>query len=317
MNLLVLGGSVFLGRHVVDAACADGHAVTVFNRGRTATPERGDVDRLIGDRDGDVSMLEGRAFDAVIDCSGYTPVQLERTAAALGDLVSHYLFVSSISVYRACPSGIVFDESTARLDGDEGYGPQKARSEDAITSAMRGSVTIVRPGLIVGPHDPTGRFTYWPRRMHEGGEVVAPGRADRPAQIIDVRDLAAWCVRLVADAPGRVLHGVGPCSTMGAMLEGVARGVDADARLRWFDDATLEAAGVAPWTGLPLWLPEHDAEAGGLMMADDTQARAAGLVCRSIEDTSRATLEWVMSPDASEPRAVTTLARARERELLG
>ncbi len=319
MKLLVLGGTLFLGRHIVDAACAAGHAVTIFHRGLTKARRTDGVEVLHGDRNGDVGALEGRHFDAVIDCSGFTPAQLERTGTLLAHQVDHYLFVSSISAYRAFPPRVVFDESAPLHAGDEGYGPQKARAEEAIAAAIPGRVTIVRPGLIVGPDDPTARFTYWPRRIARGGDVLVPGRPERPVQIVDARDLAAWCVRLAGEAAGRVLHGVGPSLTMQAMQAAIARGIGAGARpaqLHWTSDAWLLAQHVEPWTELPLWLPEDDAEFGGMLLADDRRAVEAGLVCRPVEDTARDTLAWARSPDAAEPKAVATLTQEREAALL-
>src|SRR5688572_2368159 len=163
MKLLVLGGTVFVGRHIVDAARARGHEVTLFNRGRQNPALFADLEQLRGDRNGDVTALRGRRFDAVIDLSGYTAPQVRATAETLVGNVAHYLFVSTISVYARYAPG--WDEDTRTFDGDEGYGPQKARAEEALAALLPGRLTRVRPGLIVGPYDPTDRFTYWPRRV--------------------------------------------------------------------------------------------------------------------------------------------------------
>jgi len=178
MKLLVLGGTVFLGRHVVAQALAACHEVTLLHRGRRGVGLFPAARTLIGDRDGDLSALDGLDFDAVIDCSGYTAEQLKRSTMALA-AVPQYLFVSSISVGAAFPPGHPYDEDLPRLDGDEGYGQGKARAEDALLAARPGRAAIVRPGLIVGPHDPTGRFTHWPLRVAQGGEVLASGRPER------------------------------------------------------------------------------------------------------------------------------------------
>ena len=316
MKLLVLGGTVFLGRHVVDAALDAGHRVTTFNRGLSPAPGVAGVERLVGDRDGDLAALADRSFDAVLDCSGYTPDQLRRSGACLAGRVGHYLFVSSRSVYRALGPDAEQDEAAPLLQGEEGYGALKARSEEAIRALLPGRVTIVRPGLIAGPYDPTGRFTYWPLRIARGGDVLAPGRPARPVQWIDARDLAAWCVRRV-EGPAAGIHDVvGATTTMLELLEAAVRVTGSAARLHWMPDDRLLANGVEPWTGMPLWIPEDDARFGGLMRGQDARAVAAGLTCRPIEDTILATLAWALGPSAATPRAVATLPAAREAELL-
>lgn len=318
MHLLLIGGTVFLGRHIVEAALAAGHRVTLFNRGRSAPGLFAQVGSVLGDRDTPegLAALQGRRFDAVIDTCGYRPGQMTAMAAALAPSEAPYLFVSSISVVRGFPPHARYDEGALRLDGDEGYGALKARCEDAIAAAWRGPLCIVRPGLIVGPHDPTGRFTYWPERVARGGEVLAPGRPERPVQWIDARDLAAWCLRLAQARTAGVFHAVGPNLPMATLLEACRRVANPAASFRWMDDAALLAAGVEPWTGLPLWLPEDDPDHGGMLLADDTRARAAGLVTRPVEDTVRATLAWRQGDGRELQPKVTTLSPGREAELL-
>ena len=317
MKLLVLGGTVFLGRHVVAAACAAGHDVTIFHRGLSGAPDPTlAVEVLRGDRDGDVSALADRSFDAVIDCSGYTPAQMRRVGEALGDRVGHYLFVSSRSVYRDFPPGVDVGDGAPLQDGDDGYGALKVRSEEAIAALMPGRTTVVRPGLIVGPYDPTGRFTYWPLRLRAGGDVLAPGRPDRQVQFVDARDLAQWMVALVAGPPSGVFDVVGPSMTMAALLADVQAVTGGDVRLHWVDDDVLLANGVQPWTELPLWIPEIDIAFGGLMHGSDVRARRAGLETRPVVDTIRDTLRWATSPDAQTPRAVATMQSQHEQLLL-
>ncbi|MBK6595550.1 MAG: NAD-dependent epimerase/dehydratase family protein [Burkholderiales bacterium] len=316
MKLLVLGGTVFLGRHVVEAALAAGCEVTLLNRGNREPAFAAAVEALRGDRDGDLSALRGRQFDAVVDCSGYTPQQLQRSAEALRDQVAHYVFVSTISVYARFAPGVAYDETAALTPTSEGYGGAKARAEEVIEAALPGRVTRVRPGLIVGPHDPTGRFTYWPLRLARGGTVLAPGRPQRPVQFIDVRDLAAWCVRLAMLHTVGVVHGVGPTGTMADLLDACIQVCATDARLVWRDDADLVRADVAPWSGLPLWIPEADAEHGGMLLASNRRAIAAGLTTRPWMDTVRDTLIWARSVG---PAAASTVAMTPEAEaaLLG
>lgn len=284
LHLLVLGGTVFLGRHVVDAALAAGHRVTVFNRGRHAVTWSGPVEALVGDRDGDTSALRGRRFDAVIDCSGYKPAQVASVAEALGPERPHWVFVSTISVLAGFAPGQPYDESAAVTEATSGYGGEKARTEEAL-QALGGSATIVRPGLIVGRHDPTGRFSYWPWRVAQGGTVLAPGRPDRPVQVIDARDLAAWCVQLAQSRTAGTFHAVGPQLTMQSVLETCRDVSRCDARFVWRNDTELLRAEVPPWTGLPLWLPEADADHGGMLLGRNDRAVAAGLRCRPMADT--------------------------------
>lgn len=315
MKLLVLGGTVFLGRHIVAQALARGDEVTLLHRGRRGTDLFPQARRLIGDRDVDLSVLQGLEVDAVIDCSGYTAAHLQRSAEALAR-VPRYLFVSTISVGAAFPPGVAYDEDAPRLSGDEGYGAAKARAEDALLAARPGRATIVRPGLIVGPHDPTGRFTHWPLRLARGGEVLAPGRPARPVQFIDVRDLAAWCLRLVDAGTTGVFHAVGDTVTMQELLESCRDVAGTDARLRWMDDGALLAAGAQPWSELPLWIPEADPAFGGMLLARNRRARAAGLATRPVIDTVRDTLAWARSPDAAAALSPQALTPEREAALL-
>ena len=319
MKLLVLGGTIFLGRHLVDAAIERRHEVTLFNRGRENAHLFPELEKLRGDRDGDVSALCGRRFDAIVDLSGYTSAHVRATADALDG--GRYIFVSTISVHRALPPGQSFDETASLPDGDEGYGPQKARAEETI-AALRPDVTIVRPGLIVGPWDPTDRFTYWPRRVARGGDVLAPGRPARPVQIIDARDLARWCVRLAEESRPGVFTAVGPAETltMGRLLDECRAATGSDARFTWIPDAELVAAGVTQWTEIPLWITEDHPRVGGMLLGDNRRATAAGLTFRPLAATIRDTLAWdrAHGPQPSERTArATPLTAERELELLG
>jgi 2'-hydroxyisoflavone reductase len=316
MKLLVLGGTVFLGRHVVDAALAAGCEVTLLNRGNHVVRFAQPVEQLQGDRDGDLSALVGRYFDAVIDCSGYTPKQLQHTADVLRGKVDHYVFVSTISVYAGFPPGQMYDESAPVTQSTQGYGGGKARAEEVIQAAFPGRVTVLRPGLIVGPHDPTGRFTYWPLRLARGGRVLAPGRPERPVQFIDVRDLADWCVQLAQQPKPGVFHGVGPMGTMDAMLQACQRAAGGGvAQLVWCDDARLLHAEVAPWTGLPLWIPEADPDFGGMLLASDQLAVQAGLITRPWVETAHDALVWARV-ESSVAVSADALTPAAEAEIL-
>lgn len=321
MRVLVLGGTLFLGRHVVEAAIAEGHEVVLFNRGRRNPHLFPQIERLRGDRDGDLAALRGRCFEAVIDPSGYRPEQVRAVTDALGGAIAHYTFISSISVYRDFPPHRSFDEDAPLAEGDQGYGALKARCEDVLEETLPGRVASVRPGLIVGPHDPTDRFTYWPRRVARGGNVLAPGRPERAVQLVDVRDLAEWCVQLAEHYRVGVFNAVGPRSTltMGRLLEDCTVVTEGCARFMWVPDEDLLAAGVKPWTELPLWIPESDSRVGGMLLADNRRAVAAGLTFRPLVDTIRATLEWDRREGAAGhdlPIRVTPIAPEREAELL-
>jgi 2'-hydroxyisoflavone reductase len=314
MNLLVLGGSVFVGRHVVEAALAAGHAVTVFNRGQRPLPWPDRVTALRGDRDGDVSALRGVNADAVIDCCGYTPAQVDASARALQHVPFH-VFVSTISVHAAFPPGQAWNEDLPLTAEAQGYGGAKARAEEALSRALPGRVAIVRPGLVVGPWDPTGRFTWWPQRVARGGDVVAPGRPQRPVQFIDVRDLGAFCVRLAEQRHGGVFTGVGAAGTMQHLLETCRDVAGSDARFHWCADDVLLQHGVAPWTGVPLWIPEQDPTHGGLLLGRDTRAVGAGLKTRDWLDTVADTLSWARAEAVVSPPGIG-LDGEQERTLL-
>jgi len=317
MNLLILGGTVFVGRHVAEAALAAGHRVTLFNRGRTGTGLFPEAARLVGDRDVDASALAGHDFDAMIDCSAYTPAQVGRVVQAMGDRLPHVVFVSTLSVHGRWPAHQPYDESRAVADDRDDYGGLKARAEQAIAAAAGGRLAIVRPGLVVGPHDPTGRFTYWPLRAGRGGDALAPGRPERPVQFVDVRDLAAFCLLLAEQRTRGVFAAVCPPLPMGELLRACDEAAGpgpGHVRWRWGSDAQLLAAGVEPWTRLPLWLPEDDPEIGGMLLAQPARARAAGLRTRDIRATCADTLRWAIAEGAAPGRQ--TLAPQREAEIL-
>ena len=298
MKLLVLGGSLFAGRAVVEAALASGHEVALFNRGRT-NPAFLEAEHLHGDRERDLSALAGRSFDAVVDTSGYVP-RLVRSSADVLASAGHYCFVSSISAYADLSTGPSEESPTHEWDGrsedvHEAYGQLKAACETVVEAAFPGRSLIVRPGLIVGPHDPTFRFTYWVERIARGGDVLAPEPRDAPVQLVDVRDLGEWLVRCAEEHVTGTYNAVGPAETltMEGLLETCRSVSGADARLRWVSADLLHARGVEEWSALPLWLV--DPAFRGMLEADGTRARVAGLALRSLEQTVRDTLEWIRS----------------------
>ena len=316
MRILVLGGTQFLGRHTVDAALARGHDVTLFNRGRTRPDLFPTVEKLRGDRDGDLAALAGRNFDAVVDTSGYVPRVVCETIDALGD-VGHYTFVSSISVYADLSSPPGPDAPVAELDEptenwEEAYGALKADCEDVVRDAYPGAF-IPRPGLIVGPWDKTGRFTYWPQRLADGGRVLVPLPRDAAAQVIDARDLAAWIVRAAEQGTSGTYDAVDRPTTREHLVETCRRVAGASAELVWVEPAFLLEHEVGEWMELPLWIA--DPAYAGMLSVDPAKAFAAGLETRPLEETARDTLAWVRSGDApADPPA--GLAREKEQVLL-
>jgi 2'-hydroxyisoflavone reductase len=315
VNLLLLGGPKFVGRAVIDAALASGHEVTLFNRGTTGADLYPEVERIVGDRDGGLEGLLGRRWDAVVDTSGYVPRIVGASANLLAIAVDHYVFVSSISVYAS------FDEivdETSPLDTlsepgseevSEHYGALKALCEHEVERAFPDRSTLVRAGLIVGPHDPTGRFTYWPHRIARGGDVLVPGPAWRPVQFVDVRDLAEWMVRAAEAGLSGPYNATGN-STMGAVVDAARRVSGAAARAVEVDDAFLTAQGVGQWMELPLWIDPSTEGWRHFMEVDASRAIAAGLTFRPLDDTVAATLADAELVDG------VGLTPDRERELL-
>lgn len=322
MDLLILGGTVFLGRHLVMAALACGHTVTLFNRGQHNPGLFPDVEQLGGDRDGNLTALADRRWDAVIDTCGYVPRIVRASAELLANAIDHYTFISSISVYadpmpihadESAPLATLPDETVEEITG-ETYGALKALCEQAAEAALPGRVLNIRPGLIVGPFDPSDRFTYWPIRVARGGEVLAPDRPDRPVQFIDVRDLAAWIIRLVERGVTDTCHATGPAETLTlqSTLEVCRTVTEAGASFTWVSEAFLLENEVTPWMELPLWVP---AEADGMLQADIGRALANGLTFRPLAETVRDTLAWTKArPATYEWRA--GLSPEREAELL-
>jgi 2'-hydroxyisoflavone reductase len=320
MRLLVLGGTRFLGRAVAEAALAGGHDVTLFNRGATAPELFPEAERLRGDLTRDLAALRGRTWDAAVDLDPTTlPRHVLRCCELLSDAVGHLVFVSTISVY-ADPSRPLDESSPVHEPPDpepeafaeEAYGGLKVGSERAVLEAFGNRAAIVRPGLIVGPHDPTDRFTYWPRRLAEGGDVLAPGDPDAPVQFVDARDLGSWLVRLAGERTSGVFNATGPAEllTLGELLGRIAAAVGSDARLVWTDEARILEAGVRPWSELPLWVP--GADWAGLLRVDVSRAPAAGLAFRPLEETARDTLAWSLEAGPQRP----TLDREREAQIL-
>lgn len=298
MKLLVLGGTRFLGRHLVEEALARGHEPTLFNRGRTAPELFAGVERLQGERGGDLAPLRGRSWDAVVDTCGYLPREVRRSAQALREAVGRYLFVSSISVY-ADSSAAGQDEQAPRAtladpdceDIPNHYGALKAACEDEVQRLFGERAILLRPGLIVGPFDPSGRFTYWVQRVQRGGTVLAPPSPQYPVQFIDARDLAAWMLDLLEQRQAGAFNASGPAAPLsfGAFLDECRRALGARAEFVWPGAPFLDRHGVAPWTELPLYAGE---DGRGLNEVSLARARSAGLRLRPAGETCVDTARW-------------------------
>lgn len=322
MKILILGGTRFLGRALVLAALGRGHDVTLLNRGVTAPGLFPGVPRLVVDRTGDLAVLAGGRWDAVIDVAGYDPDVVRRSAQALAGAVGTYVFVSTVSVY-ADHSGVHGeDEPVLELPEDldctdlepgTAYGARKAAAE-TVVARLHPAHLIVRPGMIVGPDDATDRFAYWPRRIARGGRVLAPGEPADPVQVIDVRDLATFVVDAVESGRVGVFNATGETLSMGTFLEACVQAVPAaQASLAWVSTARLLAAGVDMWMGVPMWIAAPGWE--GANRVDTTRARSAGLVTRPLVDTLRDTLAWDRARGGPEAGR-EGLTPERERELL-
>jgi 2'-hydroxyisoflavone reductase len=355
LKVLILGGTSFLGPACTESLLARGHTVTHFNRGRlegkrkelgrpSVVPDG--VEILYGNRDPEktaddwkgpqdgerdpaspkgLSQLEGKKWDAVIDTSGFVPRIVKASAELLAPNVSHYIFISTVSVYgdnatrnqdESAPLGVLADERVEEMGATaENYGPLKALCEQAAEGAMPGRVANVRPGFIVGPRDTSNRFIYWPRRIAEGGEMLVPGTPADPVQLIDVRDLADWLVRMIEARTVGVFNATGPVSelSMKHMVEGCREGVQSDTSFTWVDAQHLAAQGV----GLPIWIPASG-DTAGFHTRNVSKAVKAGLTFRPVSDTAKATLEWYRSlPDDVQARVgAHILPRAKETELL-
>jgi 2'-hydroxyisoflavone reductase len=337
MKILIIGGTKFLGRHLIRAALRNGHEVTLFNRGTKYADEAFEnVEQVHGDRNSDLEKLAGRSFDACIDTCGYLPQSVGASAGFLRDSINQYIFVSSISAYRdfrqknfdeTAPLAELSEEQRERfekidLKGEltgpvlgEMYGALKVLCEREAETAMPGRVLIVRPGLIVGEYDWTDRFSYWVMRAAKGGTVLAPGSPDRFVQFIDARDLAAWMIKMAEAGENGIFNVTGkPFDlTFGAFLDKIRSVTGSDAELAWAGEDFLKRENVEAWSEMPLYLHESDENWQGFLSANVDKALAEGLSFRPLEDTIRATFDWRTSV-ADELKA--GVSAEREAELL-
>lgn len=330
LRILMLGGTGFLGPAEVEYALARGHEVTLFNRGRTNPNLFPGTEKLVGDRaKPDLSALEGRTWDAVMDTSANVATWVRDTAALLKDSVGRYLFVSSISAHTdngtpgQTEDAPVFShadyEDVIRRNAPmgEAFGPNKAEAERIVHTTFGDRGLVVRPGLIVGPRDRSDRFTYWPVRIDRGGEVLAPGDGKDLAQIVDVRDLGRFLVHLVEAQASGTYNAVGPRApmNMAEMLYGIRAITAADMSFTWVDADFLRENDVGAWMEMPVWVyPGPDTR--GFMDWDCSKAMAAGLDFRPLADTARDTLEWWKARGPDAPALRTGLAPEKEARIL-
>ncbi len=331
-RILILGGTGFIGPHTVQYALSRGHQVSTFTRGRSRTTLPEAVEQLIGDRNDDHSALEGRTWDVVLDNNAQDYRWVETSTALLSDATQHYVFVSSISAYALegfdwSRADQILMEPVVGVDypvveapegwshGDDAtYGHMKALSEQIVMDAFPGRSTIVRPGLIVGPGDTTNRWGYWPLRLADGGEVLAPGNPEHANQVIDQRDLTEWMVRLGESQRSGVFNGTGPGERMttASMLERIGDGMNSDHTLTWVPERFLEAQGLAPWSDFPAWIPGDP-----LMFVDVSASVASGLTYRPLSMTAADALAFERSRDPEEVTARPFgISREREAEVL-
>ena len=308
MRILILGGTVFLGRHLTAAALARGHEVSLFTRGQHNPDIFPEARKVRGDRKKgeDVAALaESGDWDAVVDTCGYLPGDVRRSAGALAGRAPLYCFISTVSVYadrqgqdapmdEASPLAPPPDDPETDQVTGETYGPLKVLCEQAAEEAFPGRTLVIRPGLIVGPHDPSDRFTYWPRRVARGGDILAPDGPAMPTQFIDVRDLAEWNLRLLEQGVAGVYNADGPLIPLNDVLDSCQRAVGAPATITYVSESFLQEQEVQPWMELPLWIPAEHRGPG----FDSGKAVRDGLTYRDLDTTVRDTLAW----DASRPQ---------------
>ncbi len=330
LRVLILGGTGFIGPHFVNALTAGGHKITLFNRGKRDPEARQGVEQLLGDRNDNLKSLEGRDWDVVVDNSGYTPNQVKLSTDLLKAHAKHYIFISSIAVYddfqdppieESHKLAAIGDMRQDKLEGDN-YGPLKVLCEAVVEKAYGKHANIIRPTYIAGPGDFSDRFTYWPFRVAQGGEMIAPGTADDPIQYIDVRDLADF-VRLCAEK--RIAGRYNLCTpprwaTMGKLLDESKRVTGADTKFKWASTEFLmehEAVEPGMWASqeIPIWAPPSGESLGHGQVAS-ARAEAKGMKFRSLETTIRETLEWQKTRPAEKQKLRSGLSPEREKELL-
>ncbi len=331
LPILILGGTGFIGPYEVRYALSRGHKVTTFNRGKTHPGELPkEVEQLIGDRNGQLDALRNRQWDVVIDNPTTLPAWVRDAAQILKGNVERYVFISTISVYADTGQGVDETAPFAKYDGPDPYketieavkasgyktyGPLKALSEKEVEKWFPGKALIIRPGLIVGPGDPSDRFTYWPVRIDRGGEVLAPGKPSDPVQFIDARDLAEWTIRMAENRETGIYNATGPATPleMGGMLDKIKDALHSNATFTWLPTEFLKQQKVEAWSDMPVWAGDEL----GLARTKINRALAKGLTFRPLAETARDTLAWFKSlPQDRQSKLHAGLTPEREAEVL-
>lgn len=336
MRILIIGGTKFLGRHLIKAAQQNNHEVTLFNRGKFSQEDFKNVDQIHGDRNADLEKLSGGNWDACIDTCGYLPQTVATSAEFLADKVNQYVFISSGSVY-AETSEPNYDEQTAtakltkeqkekfenfdlnqELNGlvlGESYGALKVLCEEAAERAMPNRVLNIRAGMIVGAFDWTDRFAYWVMRVARGSEMLAPGTPENFVQLIDARDLSEWIIKMIENGETGIYNAtsVSLDLTFGKMLEEMKTTLESDARFVWADEKFLAANNVQPWSDMPFYLPESDAATQNFLTMNVDRALSKNLKIRSLKETVRDVFNWRKSQDFAMKAGISA---ERESELL-
>ena len=331
LRILILGGTGFIGPSEVRYALNRGHKVTTFNRGKSHPNELPpEVEQLIGDRNGQLDALKNRQWDVAIDDPTTLPAWVRGAAQILKGNVDRYVFISTISVYTDTSKGVDESAPVAKYEGPDAfketleavkasgyktYGPLKASSEKEVEKWFPEQALIIRPGLIVGPRDPTDRFTYWPVRIAHSGEVLAPGTPNDPVQFIDARDLAEWTIRMAENRETGVYNATGPAKplTIGGMLEGMKSALNSNATFTWTPADFLKQQKVEAWSDMPVWAGDEL----GLARTDISRALSKGLTFRPLAETARDTLAWFKSlPQDRQSKMLAGLTPERETEVL-
>lgn len=315
MKILILGGTSFVGRHITEEAVKRGHTVTLFNRGKSNPSAFPELRHITGDRREDASKLAEEAWDAVIDPSAYSPADLQ---PVLDNIMSgHYTFISTISVYNNFKQGPAAEDSSVHMkqvDSDkvtgESYGPLKVMCEKIIEDRLKGQALIIRPGIVIGPHDPTDRFTYWAKRLDEPGPVLIPGAKHRKVQWIDARDLAQFVISQVEKKVGGVFNVTADSTTMENFVEAVRT---EKPEPMWVEDDELLEQGIKPFE-LPFWIPISEDHPEGFILVDNSKAKEAGLVLRQVAESAKDTRSWLQEEPNQELKE--GLKNEREQELL-
>lgn len=324
MDIVVIGGTRFIGRHFVDAALKSGHQVTIFHRGATNPglfEDAEGVEKILGDRTTDIERLDGH-WDVAVDTCGYVPAHVRTSTEHLRQRVDHYVFISTISVYRDFSKKGIDERAPVKtlempeLDevNPSTYGPLKTECEAIVDGVFNRHHTVVRPGVVAGPHDPTDRFTYWVWRVAAGGEVLAPGDPSARVQLLDVRDLANWLVHCVETTPNGNFNATGESVSFEQMLHACRRASGSDAEFTWVSRQFLNRMELDESSKMPFFNPEADGRKAGLYAVDSSRARELGLHNRPLEQTARDTLDWIGTDEQHDWQA--GIDRLQEREIL-